>query len=150
MDNEQQAGPPHLARIDPPALGPPRGYSNGVLVTAGVRLLFVAGQVGWNAHQRIVDGGIAAQFPQALDNLLTVVAAAGGRPTDVVRMTIYVTDKAAYVAARRPLADAWRARFGRYYPAMTLVEVRSLLEPGALVEIEATAALGPALAPDAV
>lgn len=133
--------PPHLRTLDPPTLGPARGYANGILVAPGGALLFVAGQIGWDETQTLVPGGMAAQFLRALDNLLTVVAAAGGRPTDVVRLTVFVTDKAAYVAVRRELAAGWRERFGRHYPAMTLVEVRALLEPGALVEIEATAAI---------
>jgi enamine deaminase RidA (YjgF/YER057c/UK114 family) len=133
--------------IAPPELGPARGYANGILVPPGAALLLVAGQIGWDAEQRLVEGGLAPQFLQALDNLLTVVTAAGGRPADVVRMTVFVTDKAAYVDARRELAAGWRERFGRHYPAMTLVEVRSLLEPGALVEIEATAAMFPSPTP---
>ena len=82
------------------------------------------------------------QFARALDKLLAVVAAAGGGPTDVGRLTIYVADLAAYRAGLKPLGDVWRARFGRHYPAMALVEVKGLVDRGALVEIEATAVLG--------
>ncbi len=130
-----------LRAIDPPALGAPRGYANGILAPGGGRLLFVAGQVGWDAGQNLVSHDFVGQFAQALDNILLVVEAAGGAATDVARMTVYVVDKAEYAAARRELAAQWRARFGRHYPAMSLVEVRGLLELGARVEIEATAVI---------
>lgn len=129
--------------VNPEELGPPQGYANGVRVRAGADLLFVAGQIGWGPGQRLVGDSLAAQFEQALRNVLAVVRAAGGAPTDVVRMTVYVTDKPTYVAARREIGAAWRALLGRHFPAMTLVEVKDLLEPGAKVEIEATAALAP-------
>ena len=130
-----------LVVVDPPALGPARGYANGVLVPAGRRLLFVAGQIGWDAQQQLVDGGFAAQFAQALRNVLAVVGAAGGEPADVARLTIYVLDRGEYAAARREIGAAYRELMGRHYPAMALVEVRALLEDGARVEIEATAAV---------
>jgi len=134
-------------RIDPAELGAPKGYSNGILAATGSRLLFVAGQVGWDGEQRIVPGGFVAQFDRALANLLVVVGEAGGEPDDVVRMTVYVTDKTAYSAALREVGASWRERMGRHFPAMTLVEVSSLLEEGAMVEIEATAAIAPAGGP---
>ena len=134
-------------RIDPEALGAPKGYSNGILAAAGSRLLFVAGQIGWDGEQRIVPGGFVAQFDRALANLLTVVADAGGEPADVVRMTVFVTDKAAYSAALREVGASWRERMGRHFPAMTLVEVSALLEEGATVEIEATAAIASTAGP---
>lgn len=130
-----------LRVVDPPELGHPRGYANGVLVPAGRRLLFVAGQVGWDAQQRLVGEGFAAQFRQALANVISVVRAAGGEPADVARLTIYVLDKDEYAACRRELGEGWRALMGRHYPAIALVEVRGLLAPGARVEIEATAAV---------
>jgi len=129
--------------IDPPELGAPRGYSNGVLVAAGSRLLFVAGQIGWDGAQRIVSEEFTAQFAQALDNLLAVVRAAGGAPEHVARMTIFVADRDEYLAASRAVGAEYRKRFGRHFPAMSLVEVSRLLEAGAKVEIEATAALPP-------
>jgi enamine deaminase RidA (YjgF/YER057c/UK114 family) len=127
--------------VDPPELGPPSGYANGILVPAGRRLLFIAGQVGWDAAQTMVEGGFAAQFAQALRNVLAVVRAAGGAPQDVARVTLYVVSRDEYAAARRDIGRAWRELLGRHYPAMAMVEVKGLLEPGALVEIEATAAV---------
>jgi enamine deaminase RidA (YjgF/YER057c/UK114 family) len=130
--------------INPGELGAPKGYSHGVIAPAGCRLLFVAGQVGWDRARRVVSPEFAAQFGQALDNVLTVVRAAGGQPEHVVRMTLYVQDRTSYLESLKELGEAWRSRMGRHYPAMTLVEVSALLEEGALVEIEATAALPPA------
>jgi enamine deaminase RidA (YjgF/YER057c/UK114 family) len=133
-----------LEPIDPAELGAPRGYSHGMLAPAGGRLLFVAGQVGWDGDQRLVAEGFAAQFDQALANVLAVVSQAGGWPEHVARLTIYVADRREYLAARREIGEAYRRRMGRHYPAMALVEVAALLEPGAKVEIEATAVLPPA------
>ena len=124
--------------INPEALGAPKGYSNGVLAGPG-RLLFVAGQIAWDGQQTIVSEAFAAQFDQALANVLSVVTAAGGSATDVCRMTMYVANKDEYEAALRAVGASYRARMGRHYPAMSLVEVAALLEPGAKVEIEATA-----------
>jgi enamine deaminase RidA (YjgF/YER057c/UK114 family) len=121
----------------------PRGYENGILVEGGGRLLFVAGQIAWDADQRLVgEGSMSKQFVQALDNVLAVVADAGGRPEEIVRMTVYVTDKQAYLEATAAIGEAWRDRIGSHYPAMALVQVADLLEEGALVEIEATAVIG--------
>lgn len=125
--------------INPTGLPAPRGYSNGVVLEG--RLLFVAGQVGWGADGRLVSDRFADQFDQALANVLTIVGAAGGTAESIGRLTIFVVDKAAYQAAQREIGERYRARMGRHYPAMTLVEVRSLLEPGAVVEIEATAVI---------
>jgi enamine deaminase RidA (YjgF/YER057c/UK114 family) len=127
-----------LTPVQPAGWLPPVGYSNGVLATPG-RLLFVAGQIGWDAEHRLVSDVLQGQFRQALSNVLSVVRAAGGRPTDVARLTIYVTDRADYLAARKAIGRDWRDLMGTHYPAMALVEVASLLEPGALVELEATA-----------
>lgn len=128
-----------LRPVNPEELGPPRGYNNGMRGRG--ELLFVAGQVGWGPDQRLVSAQFAEQFVRAVDNVLAVVHEAGGRPQHVARMTVYVTDKAAYLAARKQIGAAWRERFGRHYPAMALVEVKALIEDGALVEIEATALL---------
>lgn len=132
-----------LVPINPEELGAPRGYSNGILAPAGGRLLFVAGQIGWDRAQRLVEGGFVAQFAQALANVATVVRAAGGAPTDITRLTVYVTDKQEYREHLKAVGEAYRAVIGRHYPAMALVEVAGLLEPGARVEIEATAVLAP-------
>jgi enamine deaminase RidA (YjgF/YER057c/UK114 family) len=132
-----------LTMINPEALGAPRGFSHGVLAPAGSRLLFVAGQVGWDGEQRIVPGGFAPQFERALENIRQVVEGAGGRMDEICRLTIFVTDRTLYEGALAAVGAAYRRVVGRHYPAMALVEVAALLEPSALVEIEATAALSP-------
>jgi enamine deaminase RidA (YjgF/YER057c/UK114 family) len=126
--------------INPPGLPPPRGYNNGIVAEG--RMLFVAGQIGWDEKGMLVSDRMPDQFDRALANVLAVVDAAGGAPASIVRLTMFVTDKAAYIAARSEIGDRYRVRMGRHFPAMTLVEVSALLEPGALVEIEATAVLG--------
>ncbi len=125
--------------VNPAPLGPPRGFNHGLLAPPGARLLFVAGQVGIAPGPPPPD--FVAQFDAALANVLAVVREAGGEPADVARLTVFVTDMAAYRASGKPLGERWRTRMGRHYPAMSLVEVRSLVEPAALVEIEATAVL---------
>ena len=124
--------------INPPGLPPPRGYSNGVVAEG--QLLFVAGQIGWTATADLADGFVE-QFDQALANVLTVVRTAGGTAESISRLTIFVTDKGQYLAGQKEIGDRYRAKMGRHYPAMSLVEVKALLEPGALVEIEATAVI---------
>ena len=134
------ARPRGLVAIDPPALGKAVGYANGVLAPRAGRQLFVAGQIAWDAEHRIVGhGDVAAQFAQALRNVLEVVRAAGGGPEHVAQLTVFVADIAAYARARRAIGESWRAIMGRRFPAMALVEVKALLEPGALVEIQGTA-----------
>ena len=125
--------------VNPPGLAPPRGYAHGIMAEGPI--LFVAGQIGWNHQGHIVSDRFADQFDQAMANVLEVVTAAGGAPQSVARLTIYVTDKTEYVAATREVGERYRARMGKHFPAMTLVEVKGLLEPGARVEIEATAVL---------
>ena len=120
-------------------LAAPRGYSHGVLATG--RLLFVAGQIGWNAAGQMVSDDFVDQFDQALANVLSVVREAGGTAESIARLTIYVTDKAEYVAAQGSVGARYRVRMGKHFPAMTLVEVKALLEDAAKVEIEATAVL---------
>jgi enamine deaminase RidA (YjgF/YER057c/UK114 family) len=131
-----------LEIVQPSGWKAPRGYSNGVAVHGASKLVFVAGQIGWDAEQKIVGArDFAAQFARALENVVAVVRAAGGEPQHLVRLTIYVTDKRQYLAATGAIGTAWRAQLGKHFPAMALVEVAGLLEPDALVEIEATAAL---------
>jgi enamine deaminase RidA (YjgF/YER057c/UK114 family) len=128
------------ARVEPvvvPGWPPPRGYANG-MVGAG-RVVFVAGQIGWDQTGKFAGPDLLAQFDQALANVIAVVTAAGGAATDLASMTIYVTDIAAYRAAGKPLGAIWRARLGRHYPAMALVAVTALVEPEACVEIQAHA-----------
>jgi enamine deaminase RidA (YjgF/YER057c/UK114 family) len=127
--------------INPESLGRPRGYSNGLLAAPGARLLFVAGQIGWDEGQRLVGDDFVEQFDRALRNVLAVVVEAGGGPACVARLVVYVTDKREYAARTREIGERWRALMGRHFPAMTLVEVKSLLEDGAKVEIEGMAVL---------
>ena len=109
----------------------------------GGRTLYLAGQIAWDAEQQLVGkDNFSRQFVQALDNVLAVVREAGGQPEEIVRMTVFVTDKKAYLAATKAIGVAWKDRIGSHYPAMTLVEVADLLEEGAMVEIEATAVIG--------
>jgi enamine deaminase RidA (YjgF/YER057c/UK114 family) len=127
--------------LNPEALGAPRGYNNGLLAPARGRILFVAGQVAMDADGHVIDGDVAAQWARALENVLAVVRAAGGGATHIGRMTIFVTDRGEYMAARSALGAVWRRVMGSHYPAMTLVEVKGLVEDGAVVEIEATAVI---------
>ena len=134
---------PPARPVSPRGWPRPRGYANGMLVPAGRELLFVAGMVGWDTQEKVVPGGLAAQFEQALRNVVAVVSEAGGRPEDVVRMLVFVTDKAAYLARRAEIGEGWKRVMGRHFPAMALVEVAGLVEDGAIVEIEAVAAIAP-------
>jgi enamine deaminase RidA (YjgF/YER057c/UK114 family) len=127
--------------INPESLGAPKGYSNGVLTDAGGRLLFVAGQIGWNNEQTIVSEDFVKQFDRALANVLAVVAEAGGSPQQIARLVIYVTNKSEYIGRRDEVGQSYRAHLGKHFPAMVLVEVKSLLDEGAKVEIEAIAVL---------
>ena len=126
--------------ISVPGWPAPRGYSNGR--TGHGRAVHVAGQIGWDEHGKLVSPEFVPQFARALDNVLAVVRAAGGAPEDIAAMTAYVTDIAAYRAAGKELGAAWRARLGKHFPAMALVAVSALVEPGAVVEIQATAYVG--------
>lgn len=120
----------------------PKGYSNGVVAPRGSRLLSVAGQVAFDAQGRLVgQGDFVAQFRQALANVLAVVEAAGGNAESLLSMTVYVTDKRRYLERLRELGEVWRQCCGRHYPAMALVEVAGLVEEGALLEIQALAAV---------
>lgn len=129
--------------IDPGSLGRPRGYSHGMLAPAGGRVLFVAGQIGWDGDQKLVGPGFVEQFERSLENVLAVVRAAGGGAGDLGRLTIFVVDRREYLDALQDVGEAYRRVLGRHFPAMSLVEVAALLEPGARVEIEATAVLPP-------
>jgi enamine deaminase RidA (YjgF/YER057c/UK114 family) len=130
-----------MDRVQPLGWAKPRGYSNAMVAQG--RIVFIAGQIGWDPRSSKPKFGktFAVQFDQALANVCTVLREAGGVPTNLGRVTVYVTDKKKYVAAAKQVGEAWRRRIGRHYPAMTLVEVKGLLEPSALVEIEATAVL---------
>jgi enamine deaminase RidA (YjgF/YER057c/UK114 family) len=123
--------------LQPPGWARPRGYANGV--AAAGRLVFVAGQIGWDAEQRFASDGFAAQVRQALANVVAVLACAGAKPEHLVRMTWYVTSRDEYNAALAEVGAAWRELIGRNFPAMSVVVVAGLLEPRAKIEIEATA-----------
>ncbi|HEY8021540.1 MAG TPA: RidA family protein [Thermoanaerobaculia bacterium] len=125
--------------INPESLGAPRGFSHGMLAPAGGRLLFVAGQIAVDRDGRLVADDFPRQFARALENVLAVVREAGGGPEHVVRLTVYATDKRRYLESLAAVGEGYRRVMGRRYPAMALVEVAGLLEPGALVEIEGTA-----------
>ena len=131
----------HLEIVNPESLGAPKGWSHGVLAPRDGRLLFIAGMAGWNARAGGDPPGFVEQFARALDQVLIVVREAGGQPTDVARMTVYVTDVTQYRANLKALGEAWRERFDRHYPAMALLEVKGLVDQGALVEIESTAVI---------
>jgi enamine deaminase RidA (YjgF/YER057c/UK114 family) len=127
--------------INPKDLGEPKGYSNGLLAQPGGRILFVAGQIGWGKDQQIVGDSFVDQFDRALLNVIRVVQEAGGTASNIGRMVIYVTDKREYSEDLRNIGECWRARMGKHFPAMALVEVKSLLEDRAKVEIEAIAVI---------
>lgn len=115
----------------------PRGYANGV--EAEGKLVFVAGQIGWTPEGVFVENTLAGQFRQTLANTLAVLREANAGPEHVVRMTWYITDKRAYLAALAEIGAIWRELMGRHYPAMAVVEVKALIEDAALIEIETTA-----------
>ena len=125
--------------LQPENWPPPRGYANGISATG--RQIHVAGQIGWDATGRLVSGNLVAQARQALLNIVAVLACDGAAPEHLVRLTWYVTDRDAYLASAKALGEAYREVIGRHYPAMSAVQVTALMEPGALVEIEATAAV---------
>ncbi|MBI3948950.1 MAG: RidA family protein [Acidobacteria bacterium] len=127
--------------INPITWAQPKGYNNGIKTGAG-QLVFIAGQVAWDANQQIVGReDFARQFDQALANVLTVLKEAGGQPGQLVKLTIFVTDKEAYQRQQKEIGQAYRQRMGKHFPAMTLVEIKSLLEAGAMIEIEAMAVI---------
>jgi enamine deaminase RidA (YjgF/YER057c/UK114 family) len=117
----------------------PKGYSNGVV--ADGRLVFVAGQVGWNADQQFESDDFVAQVEQALVNVVAVLAEAGATPEHLVRLTWYVTDKREYLTRLSDVGRAYRRIIGRHFPTMTLLQVAGLAEDRAKVEIEATAVI---------
>lgn len=127
--------------LNPAALGEPRGWNNGLLWRGSGNLLFVAGQTPRGASGRVETRDFVEQFDLALERVLEVVAAAGGRPHHIGRLTVYVTDLAEYRTVRKELGGRYRERMGKHYPAMALVEVAGLLDEGARVEIEATAVI---------
>lgn len=125
--------------LHPAAWKGPVGYANGV--AAAGTLVFIAGQVGWDAKQVFRSEDLAAQFEQALKNVIAVLAEAGALPEHVCRMTAYCCDKPAYLAARTELGRIWRSLMGRHYPAMSMIFVSELLDSPGKIELEATAVI---------
>jgi enamine deaminase RidA (YjgF/YER057c/UK114 family) len=126
-----------LRVLQPAGWAAAKGYANGV--AAEGRLVFVGGQIGWDAAQQFESADFVAQARQALWNIVAVLAEADARPEHVTRMTWYVVDKREYLACGKALGAAYREIMGRHYPAMTAVEVTALMEDAARLEIEATA-----------
>ena len=124
----------------PAGWAPPVGYANGIEASAG-RLVFIAGQVGWDAAQKFDSEDIAPQFAQALKNILAVLAEAGGRAEHICRITAFCCDKPAYLAARPQLGRIWRELMGRHYPVMSMIFVADLLDAPGKIELEATAVI---------
>ena len=129
-----------VERINPAELARPSGFSHAVSVTAS-RMVFLAGQVGMDRDGTVVSGGVVAQFEQALANLLTALAAAGGQPVNLVRLTIYIVDLADYQAHGKEIGGVWRRLVGTEYPATAGVGVTRLWDPEALVELQGIAAV---------
>jgi len=127
--------------INPEALGAPSGYSNGLLVDGGGKLLFIAGQIAWDQHQKIVSDDFVEQFDKALANVIAVLRAADGEPKNIVRLVIYVTNKAEYRERTREVGERYRKHLGKHFPAMVLVQVAGLLDDRAKVEIEGMAVI---------
>jgi enamine deaminase RidA (YjgF/YER057c/UK114 family) len=127
--------------INPEALGTPSGYSNGLLVDGGGKLLFIAGQIAWDQDQKIVDDDFVEQFDKALSNVITVLRAAGGEPNNIVRLVIYVTNKIEYRERSREVGERYRKHLGKHFPAMVLIQVAGLLDDRAKVEIEGMAVI---------
>lgn len=126
--------------IHPEGWSRPIGYANGIMARPG-RVLFIAGQVGWDAQQVFHSEDLAPQFEQALENVLAVLAAAGGKPEHICRLTAYCKDKPAYLAARPELGRIWRRLMGRHFPAMSMIFVADLLDEPGKIELEATAVI---------
>ncbi len=135
--SEQQV----LKQIEPAGWAPPRGYSSGV-VAEGARLVVLAGQIGWNpATCAFESDDFVTQVRQALDNIATLLREAGAEPRHLVRLTWFITDRAAYVAAQRQIGEAYRDTIGRNFPPMSVLVVSALIDARAKVEIEATAVM---------
>ena len=126
--------------LHPPEWAPPVGYSNGIMVPAG-RIVFVAGQVGWNAQQQFESEDLIPQFEQALKNVLAVLSQGGGRAEHICRITAYCCDKPQYLETRPRLGKIWQALMGKHFPAMSMIFVSDLLDHPAKIELEATAVI---------
>ena len=122
----------------PEGWSPPKGYANGIRVT-GTEWLFLGGQIGWNSAQQFESDDFVDQVKQTLKNIIAVLSEADAGPEHMVRMTWYVTDKSAYVQSLKAMGQVYRQVVGKHYPAMSVIEVKSLVEDRAQVEIEVTA-----------
>ncbi len=131
---------PFTRVLHPAGWDPPIGYANGIEARPG-KIVFVAGQVGWDAKQRFASEELAPQFEQALANVLAVLAEAGGEARHICRMTAFCIDKRAYLAARSELGRIWRRMMGNHYPAMSMIFVADLLDAPGKIELEATAVI---------
>ena len=129
-----------VERINPAELARPSGFSHAVAVT-GSHMVFLAGQVGMDRTGTVVSGGVVAQFERALANLLTALGAAGGQPSDLASLTIYIVDLADYQAHGKQIGAVWRRLAGTEYPATAAVGVTRLWDPEALVELQGVAAV---------
>ncbi|MBO6718274.1 MAG: RidA family protein [Rhizobiaceae bacterium] len=125
--------------LHPQGWKPAKGYSNGIV--AGGRTVWLGGQIGWNGDQEFETDDFVGQVRQALENVVAILAEAGGKPEHIVRMTWFITDKQAYVSRLREVGEAYRSVMGKHFPAMSVVQVTALIEDRAKVEIEATAVL---------
>lgn len=128
-----------IKNIHPAGWKEPRGYANGLLADGR---LYIGGQIGWNADQVFEAHDFVGQMEQALANIVAIVRAAGGEPSNITRLTWYVLDKKTYLAHQREVGEAYRRVMGRHFPVMTMVVVAGLIEDEALIEIEAAAELG--------
>lgn len=129
-----------MRRVDPAGLPAPRGYAHGILAPAG-RTLYVAGQIGCDADGVVREGDLVRQIEIALRHVTEIVRTAGGSPDRIARMTVYTTDMEGYRSRLGEIGEAWRRIMGRHYPAMAVIAVTGLFDPGARVELEATVVL---------
>lgn len=139
MSQEEIGKQPDRQVLQPKDWAPPKGYSNGIIARG--RTVFIGGQIGWDGQCRFASTDFVAQAKQALQNIVDILAEAGGKPEHIARMTWYVVDKREYVASYPLLGKAYREVMGRNFPAMTAVQVAALIEDAARVEIEATAVI---------
>jgi enamine deaminase RidA (YjgF/YER057c/UK114 family) len=124
--------------LQPPGWPRAKGYSNGIAVEG--KMVFVAGEIGWNpVTEKIEVDSFAGQLKQALENTVAILAEAGAKPEHIVRMTWFITDKKEYLASLREVGAAYRDVIGKHYPVMAAIEIKGLMEPGAKIEIETTA-----------
>jgi enamine deaminase RidA (YjgF/YER057c/UK114 family) len=127
--------------LNPQELAVPKGYAHGVVSDPGGRVVCVAAQIGWDGAGKMVDSDMSNQFKQALKNVGSVLKAAGGHPDSILRMNIFITSKEDYLKAGENIGREYRAFMGKHSPAMTILVVKDLLEPGAKISVEVTASV---------